>query len=343
MKHLRAALSLLVLALAAVFLVACGGSEKSVPAEAIAVVGDQEIPKAEFDALLDQARASYEAQKSEENPEGRPFPKAGTPEYNTLKTQAVAFLVQRAQFEQKAKELDIEVTDKQVMDRLAEIKKQYFGGDDEKYQEQLTQQNLTDAQVRRDIRAQLIQEELYKKVTADVEVTDAEAKKHYDENQEQYGQPESRDVRHILVKTKKLADNLYAQLQNGGDFAALAKKHSEDPGSASQGGKLTVAKGATVPEFDKLAFELKKDEIAKPVKTQYGWHVIQAVSEPKAADVTPFEEVKESIKQQVLQTRKNEKMTKWVEDVKAEYAEETVYQIGFAPPETATQSATVDQ
>lgn len=340
MKQLRAVLSLLVLSLAAVVLAGCGGGEKSVPADAIAIVGDQEIPTAEFDALLDQARASYKAQKSEENPEGRPFPKAGTPEYNTLKTQAVAFLVQRAQFEQKAKELGIEVADKQVDDRLADIKKQYFGGDEKKYQEQLKQQNLTDAQVHRDIRAQLVQEELFKKVTEDVQVSDADVKKYYDENREQYGQPESRDVRHILVPTKKLASRLYAQLQDGGDFAALAKKHSQDPGSASQGGKLTVAKGATVPEFDKLAFELKQDEIAKPVKTQYGWHIIQALSETKPAKATPFAEVKESIEQQLLQTRKNEKMTKWVEDVKKEYADQTVYQIGFAPPATATETAT---
>jgi parvulin-like peptidyl-prolyl isomerase len=339
MKLLRAVIALLVLSLATAVLAACGGADESVPANAIAIVGEQEIPKSDFEALLAQARASYEAQKSEENPEGRPFPKAGTPEYNTLKTQAVAFLVQRAQFEQKAKEFDIQVTDKQVTDRLADIKKQYFGGDEKKYTEQLKQQNLSDAQVRRDIRAQLIQEELYKKVTADVKVSEADVRKHYDENQEQYGTPESRDVRHILVPGKKLADQLYAQLQDGANFAALAKKHSKDPGSAAQGGKLTVAKGATVPEFDKLAFELDENELATPVKTQYGWHIIQAVSETKPAKVTPFAEVKESIEQQLLQTRKNERMTKWVEDVKKEYAEETVYQIGFAPPQTATQPA----
>lgn len=333
MKKLHLVLVLLVSALAAVVLVGCGGGEEGIPGDSIAVVGDQEIPKAEFDALLAQAKASYTAQKRE-------FPKAGTPEYNTLKTQAVQFLVQRAQFEEKARELEVEVTDKQVEDRLAQIKKQYFGGSDKKYREQLEQQKLSDEQVRRDIRAQLIQEGIYKKVTDDVKLSDAQVRKYYEDNQSQYGQPESRDVRHILVASKKQATDLQSQLADGGSFAALAKKFSKDPGSAAQGGKLTVAKGATVPAFDKLAFSLDKDEISAPVKTQYGWHIIQALSAVKPAKVTPFDQVKESIRQQLLQTRKNEQMTKWVEDVKKAFEDETRYQVGFKPPAPPTETAT---
>ncbi len=332
MKQLRLLLTLSMLVLAAFGLVACGGGG-GVDDNAIARVGGQEVPKTEFDALIAQARASYKAQKRE-------FPKAGTPEYNTLKTQAVQFLVQRAQFEQKAEELGVSVTDADVDKRLKEIKKQYFGGSEQKYKDQLKEQNLTDAQVRKDIRAQLIQEGLYKEVTKGVQVTDKEIRDHYEKNEDQYGQPQSRDVRHILVPSKNLADQLYTQLQDGGDFAALAKKHSKDPGSAAQGGKLTVAKGATVPAFDKIAFQLKQGELAKPVKTQYGWHVIEAVSAVKPAKTTPFADVKESIKQQLLQTEKNERMTKWVEDVKKDFADDTDYQVGFAPPTTgATTSA----
>lgn len=333
MKKSQSVFALLAVTLAAVALVGCGGGNGGVPDDAIAVVGEREVPRTEYDALLTQAKASYQAQK-------RPFPKAGTPEYNTLKTQAIQFLVQRAQFEEKARELDVEVTDKQVDDRLAQIKKQYFGGSDKKYRDQLADQKLSDEQVRRDIRAQLIQEGIYKKVTGDVTVSDAEVQKYYKENQSQYGQPESRDVRHILVPSKKQADNLHGQLTNGGDFAALAKKFSKDPGSAAQGGKLTVAKGATVPAFDKLAFSLERNEVSAPVKTQFGWHIIQPLSAVKPAKVTPFEQVKESIKQQLLQTEKNEKMTKWVEDVKKEFADETEYQVGFTPPATPTETAT---
>jgi parvulin-like peptidyl-prolyl isomerase len=309
---------------------ACGGEDdESVPADAVAVVGDTEVPKSEFDALIAQAKRSYKQQKRE-------FPKAGTPEYATLKNQAVAFLVQRAQFEQQAEELDVEISDKQVDARLEQIKKQYFGGDQKRYDAQLKEQGLTEDQVRRDIRAQLLQEELSKKVTGGVKVTDAEIKSYYEKNKEQYGQPESRDVRHILVPTKKQAQQLHTQLQAGGNFAALARRHSKDPGSKKQGGKLTVAKGQTVPPFDKAAFELKKGALSPPIKTQYGWHLIEPLSAIKPAKTTPLKEVKESIRQQLLQTKKNERMTKWVEDTKKDFADRTHYQVGYAPPETAT-------
>ena len=69
-------------------------------------------------------------------------------------------------------------------------------------------------------------------------------------------------MRHILVKTKAKADALHQQIENGGNFANLAKKNSEDPGSKSQGGKLTVSQGQTVPPFDKAAFSLDKNELS---------------------------------------------------------------------------------
>src|SRR3712207_6468433 len=93
--------------LVAVFAVACGsdddGGSGSVPANSVAVVGDQAIPKSEFDDLITYAKRSYTAQKRE-------FPKVGTPQYAELRDQAMRFLVQRTQFEVKAKELGINIS-----------------------------------------------------------------------------------------------------------------------------------------------------------------------------------------------------------------------------------------
>ncbi|MGH3130410.1 MAG: peptidylprolyl isomerase [Gaiellaceae bacterium] len=321
----------LLLAAALVLLAAgCGGGDdEAVPGDAVAVVGSNEIAKADYDGLINQAKRSYESQK-------RPFPKAGTPEYNTLKNQAIQFLVQRAQFEQKAEELDVEVTDKQVDDRLAQIKKQYFGGNQKRYDTQLKQQGLSDEQVRRDIRAQLIQEGIFKKVTESVQVTDKQIEDYYAKNKAQYGTPESRDVRHILVPAKKQADELYDRIKGGESFAKLAKQFSKDPGSKDTGGKLTVARGQTVEPFDKTAFLLNVGVLSRPVKTQYGYHLIEPLGPVKPAKTTPLSEVKDSIKQQLLQTKRNEAMTKWVEDTKKEFSDDTSYQIGFAPPPSVT-------
>ena len=329
-SRLALLLSALVLALAG-----CGGDE-DVPANAVAVVDGEEIAKSDFDALISRAKQSYKNQK-------RDFPAAGTQEYQTLRNQAVQFLVQREQFEQEAADMDVEITEQQVNARLEQIQKQYFGGDKKKYEKQLKEQGISDRQVRNDIRSQLVSEKLFEQVTRDVKVSDAEIKKYYEENKEQYSQPESRDVRHILVKTKAKADDLYAQLQDGADFAALAKQHSTDTGSKASGGKLTISKGQTVAPFDRTAFLLKKGVISRPVKTEFGYHIIEALSDVKPAKTTPLKDVQESIRQQLLQTKKNEAMTKWVDDLKKDYEDKVTYAVGFNPPPATSTGTQTDE
>ena len=335
MRQFRLILSLPVVALALVA-AACGGGDGggSVPSDAVAVVGDQTITKADFDRLIGQAERSYKQQ-------GRTFPKPGTQEYEQLKQQAVQFLVQRSEFEQKAGDLGISVSDTQVDQRLAQIKKQYFGQSEARFRKQLKAQGLTEAQVRADLKSQLLSEAIFRKVTADAKVTDEEVGKYYKEHRSQYETPESRDVRHILIscntpsacsKAKARVGKLYNQLKDGANFAALAKKYSDDPGSKAQGGKLTVARGQTVAPFDQTAFLLAKGQISRPLKTQYGYHIIQPLSNVKPKKVTPFSQVKESIRQQLLQQKRNEEMNTWVEETRKDF--DVSYQVGFAPQKT---------
>jgi foldase protein PrsA len=218
--------------------------------------------------------------------------------------------------------------------RLGQIKKQYFGGSEKRYRAQLKQQGLTEQQVREDIRAQLVSEGIFNKVTKDAKVSDKEVADYYQAHKAQYGQPASRQVRHILVKTKQQADSLYARLvaAHEANFAALAKKFSKDPGSAAQGGKLTVSKGQTVPPFDKVAFSLQTGALSRPVHTQYGWHIIQALTAIKPAKQTPLKDVQASIKQQLLQQKRNDAMTKWVNDTKKDFCSGKLnYQLGYKP------------
>jgi foldase protein PrsA len=327
---------LFVALLSALALVAagCGGSSStSVPADAVATVGSSTITKSQFNFLLDGAKRTYKARKT-------PFPKVGTTQYKSLQDQAMQYLVQEAEYEQKAKDLGVTVTDADVQARLKQIKKQYFGNSESKYQAQLKAQGLTEAQIMQDLHAQLLSEKLYNKVTANVKVTDADIQAYYTQHKSDYSQAASRDVRHILVNNKKLADQLEAQLKGGADFAKLAKKYSKDPGSAANGGKLTVSKGQTVPQFDKVAFSLKTNQISPPVHSQYGWHIIQALSAVKPAKQTPLKDVKATIKQQLEQTKKTDAMNKWVDGVKKEFAKKIRYQAGYEPTPTSTASTT---
>ncbi len=323
-------------AAAAAVLAGCGGGGGDVPSGAVAKVSGETITQKQFDDLLEQAKRSYKSQK-------RKFPPAGTQEYQTLKNQAVQYLVQRVEFQQEADKLGVKISDAEIDARLEKIKKQYFGGDESRYKKQLASQGLSDAQVKDDIEAQLIQEKIFKKVTSKVKVTDAAVKKYYDANQSQYGVPEQRDVAHILVKKKSLADTLYKRVKAGENFAKLAKQYSQDPGSKKVGGKLTISKGQTVGAFDKTAFSLKTGQISHPVKTQFGYHIIKAVGPVKPAKVTPFPKVKESIRKQLLQQKRNQAMTNWSNKLKKDFDGKISYQTGYAPPTTSTAATTTSK
>ncbi len=241
--------------------------------------------------------------------------------------------MQRQEYAREAEKLGIEVTDGQITKKLEEVKKQYFSGNQAKFEKGLKDQGYTVDTLRDDIRSQLVTEGIYKKVTNDVKVTDADLKSYYEQNRSKYSVPESRSVRHILVKTKAEADAIHSQLQNGGDFAAIAKESSADPGSKDSGGKLTITRGQTVPEFDKSAFELSTNEISKPVKTTYGYHIIEPLSDTKKATVQPLDKVKASIKTSLLQQKRNDAIQAWVEDQKKDYEGKVSYAAGYEPPQ----------
>jgi parvulin-like peptidyl-prolyl isomerase len=312
--------------------VACGGDggSDSVPSNAIAVVGgDKTVTKAEFDRLLNQAQQSYKDSN-------RPFPKAGTEEYVQLRDQIVNYLVRRAQFEEEADARGIEVKGEQVDKRLDQLVQQYFEGNKKRYEDQLKKNGVSNEQVRSDIEAQLIQEELFKDVTKDVQVTNAELLKYYNENKQQYATPAQRDIRHILLKKNQqaLAQDLAAQIRSGANFERLARRHSQDPGSKKVGGRLEISKGQTVPPFDKVAFSIPTRQVSDPVKTQFGWHVIQAMAAVVPAKTTPFKDVQQAIRQQLLQSKRSEVTTKYVEDLQK--GEDVTYQVGFRPRATST-------
>lgn len=326
MKSLRL-LPLLLLAVGVLVAAGCGGSEQSVPADAVAVVDGTVIPRSELDSLMARAKTSYEAQQ-------RDFPKAGTPEYQSLQTQAVAFLVQREQYEKEAEKLGIDLSEDEVDKRVEEVKKQYFDGSQKQLEKQIKEQGYTPESFRADLRAQLASEKIYEEVTKEVTTDDADVTAYYNENKAQYQVPESREVRHILVKTKAQAESIYQQLKAGADFAALAKKHSLDPGSKDNGGKLTIARGQTVAPFDATAFLLKKGQISKPIKTEFGYHVIEPVSNVKPESVTPIAQVKGQIQSQLEEETKNAAIQEWADEVQKEYATKVSYASGFAPPAT---------
>jgi parvulin-like peptidyl-prolyl isomerase len=325
----------LCLALLTGVLAACGGGggSKSVPADSVAVVGSDSITKAQFNSLMDATAKVDKVNK--QTP-----PKAGTTAYKQVQDRVMAFLVQLDELTQKGTTLGVTVTDKQVETQIDKVRQQYFGGKEKKFEQGLASQGLTLGIYRLEWRSQLLSQAIYAKVTKDVKVTPAQVQSYYNTHKSSYTVAESRDVRHILVNSKSLADQLETELKGGADFATLAKKYSKDPGSAKVGGKLTITKGQTVPQFDKEAFALKTGDTSPPVHTQYGWHIIQALSDVKPAKTTPLASVRQSIESTLLQQNKSAAMNTWLDQVKKDYSKNVVYASGYTPTATTTTAGT---
>jgi peptidyl-prolyl cis-trans isomerase D len=138
-------------------------------------------------------------------------------------------------------------------------------------------------------------------------VTGQQIERHYNDNVQQYSQPEQVRASHILLKTegkddaavKKQAEALLAQLKAGADFAELAKKNSEDTGSAVKGGDLDFfGRGQMVKEFDQVAFSLPPGQMSDLVKSQFGYHIIK-VTDKRPASVKTLQEVRAQIEDQL--------------------------------------------
>jgi peptidyl-prolyl cis-trans isomerase D len=158
------------------------------------------------------------------------------------------------------------------------------------------------------------------KVAAAAAVTDQDLQTYYDQHRDEYRVPDQVKVSHILIKTplaapggkedekgiadaRAKAEDVLKQVKGGGDFAKLAEKYSDDPGSAKNGGELGwIGRGRTVPEFEKAAFSLGKGQTSDLVKSSYGFHIIH-VEDKQAAGLKTLAEVKGEIEEKVKQEK----------------------------------------
>jgi len=169
-----------------------------------------------------------------------------------------------------------------------------------------------------DIKEQLLIESLLKKkIAADSQLTDNDMKKYYDANKEKFKKEKEINTRHILLKTDEEAKQVMERLKKGEDFVELAKKYSIDPNAKASGGEIGFhPKGTLLPEYEAAAFKLTKvGQVTGPVKTQFGYHIIRLEGAKPPAYVS-FDEVKDFIRQQLIQEKQKELLEKYIEELK---------------------------
>jgi foldase protein PrsA len=326
MKKLIVGVALLTLAVPVLLLSACGSDQK-VPAGAVAAVGDGVVTQQQFDQIWKQAEAQYKSQEG-----APPFPSPDSTQYNQLKASIVNYLVQNQIIAEKAKAMGVSVTDKQLADRMKQIVQQVGG--QKKLDKLLKQQAVTLDQLKAQLRAQMLQDAVQQKVYAGIKVTPEQIQKYYNDpaNKSQFNQAESVDARHILVKTKAEADKVRALLEadnTDANWKTVAKQYSTDPGSKNNGGSLgNFPKGRMVKPFEDAAFGLKVGEISQPVKTQFGYHVIEVTKKTPATKQT-VEQAKATIEQQL---KYQKQATAWEDWLKTAMKDAGVlYAAGFNP------------
>jgi len=263
------------------------------------------------------------------------------PQYQAVIQQIMPQIVGIEIAKAYAQEHDITVSDEEVDQEIAKIKEQVgdqarSSGQDlsnqEAYEQALKQNNVTEDQLREDLRENLPVQKVQERVAGNAEPSDEEIQNYYEKNKEaQFTTPAQRCVRHILFNKdqKQKAEEVKQQLEDGGDFAKLAKEYSQDPGSAVQGGDLgCLGKGETVPEFEQAAFGAEQGEIVGPVQTEFGYHIIQ-VTDIKPAQTRSLQEVESQIRSQLSSEKQSEAFGKWVEEQKKE--RDVKYLKGYEP------------
>jgi peptidyl-prolyl cis-trans isomerase C len=230
----------------------------------------------------------------------------------------------------EAKTLGISITDAEAEQMLRGVKSQF--PDEEVFQKQLAANNTTEAELRKKMQDDdsKVNKLIETRIVSSVQVSEAEARAFYDQNQARMKTTPGVHVRHILIgatpqtpaadrqKAREKAEDLLAQLKNGGDFAQLAAQNSDDPASKARGGDLSwVTPGQAPPNFEKAAFALKQpNDLSPVVETRFGYHIIQLV-ERKEAQAVPFEQAKREIGLRLRDEKAKEAIRAHVQELKS--------------------------
>jgi foldase protein PrsA len=250
----------------------------------VAQVNDTKISRADFDKKL------------EASPAGK---------------QVLTQLVQQSLVDQYGASQKIDVSQAEIDKKEADIKSKYPPG---QFDAILKQQGLTEADVQNILRQQVIIE---KAVAPNVHVSEADVKAYFDKNHALLDKPAQVRARHILVADKPTADMIEAKLKSGGDFAALAKQYSTDTSTKDKGGELGFfGKGQMVPAFQDAAFSLPVGQISQPVKSPFGWHIIQ-VEEKKPALKATYASAHDQIKTQLTQQQQAQQVPIFLQQLRA--------------------------
>jgi foldase protein PrsA len=225
-------------------------------------------------------------------------------------------IINQKLIEQAAKDKGIKISDADVQKQIDQLRAGFK--DQAQFDEALKSAGMTVDGLKTQIRNQLVTQKLIDSLSSNTKVSEADIQAYYDKNKAQFYQKASKKASHILFKPedKAKAEAVLAEVQNGGNFEALAKKNSIDTATASKGGDLGWPTSAYVPEFQAALDKLKKGETTtKLVQSPFGWHIIR-VTDERAGTQQSLAEVKSQIEQIIVQQRKGDAYQTFLDDLR---------------------------
>ncbi len=204
----------------------------------------------------------------------------------TSKTLTGSYVLQQMVTEKVLAE-KYKVTDKEIKEAYDNYAAQFGDG----FAQALAESGLTEKGFNESLRIQLLQEKALK----DQAVKEEDVKKHYEQMKTEL------NGRHILVADEKTANEVIAKIKGGASFADVAKEYSTDTGSAEKGGELGwFSVGAMVDEFNDAAYALPLNTLSEPVKSSFGYHVIEITEKRDVKGVGSFKDEEENIRTTML-------------------------------------------
>ncbi len=237
---------------------------------------------------------------------------------DSIKNTTVENLILQRVIEQEAKKMSIEITEEELDSSFAEFIESEGG--EENYNNYLEENEISDEYMRSMMAQQLMLIEYQTAFIEETEISDEEGQEFFEENKESLV---AINASHILLSEEEEAKEILARIENGEDFAELAKEESLDSGSAVNGGDLGYfSKGKMIPEFDEAAFSLEEGEVSDLVKTDIGYHIIKL--EDKKDN---YDELKDKIINMMKHDRFEETVTELRENADVKIYEEVLAEI----------------
>lgn len=229
--------------------------------------------------------------------------------------QALDELIREALIKQEARKANVTVSEAEIAGEFDKIKANF--GSDAEFQMALAQAGLSEEQLKQRVEFNTLVKKLLEPRVKD-KLTDQAVEEYYNNNKDRYAtQQEEVHARHILVKTEEEARQVIARLKAGEDFATLAKELSTEPAAKETGGDLGFfGRGKMVAEFEKAAFELPVGQISEPVKSSFGWHVIE-VLEHKQQTIPPLAEVRDKVRDDLMDQEIGGMMNSYLQELES--------------------------